>query len=79
MEESLKEAWLKANQIRNQQPQGREKLLSWHVPKVKCISKGKSHFDCKVSVITLAYRSKGKRSTCFGENCTTWVTLMTAT
>ena len=63
MEGGLKEAWLKANQIRNQQPKDKEKLLSWHAPEVECISKGKSHkpyeFGCKVSVITTAHRSKG--------------------
>ena len=63
MEGFLKEAWLKANQIRNQQPKDKEKLLSWHAPEVECISKGKSHkpyeFGCKVSVITTANRSKG--------------------
>lgn len=59
----FKEACLKANQIRNQQPKDKEKLLSWHAPEVECISKGKSHkpyeFGCKVSVITIANRSKG--------------------
>lgn len=59
----LKEVWLKANQIRNQQPKDKGKLLSWHAPEVECISKGKSHkpyeFGCKVSVITTANRSRG--------------------
>lgn len=63
MEGSLKEVWLKANQIRNQRPKVREKLLSWHAPEVECILKGKSHkayeFGCKVSVITTSHRSKG--------------------
>ncbi len=35
MEGGLKEAWLKANQIRNQQPKDKEKLLSWHAPEVR--------------------------------------------
>ena len=56
MEVVLKEAWLKANQIRNQQPKDKEKLLSWHAPEVECISKGKSHkpyeFGCNTNYLS---------------------------
>ena len=60
IEGSLKKAWRKAYKIKTQKPRDKEKLLSWHAPEVKCISKDKNHktyeFSCKLSVISTANR-----------------------
>jgi IS5 family transposase len=46
----------KANRIYSQKKKDCEKIYSWHVPEVECISKGKAHkpyeFGCKVSITT---------------------------
>ena len=56
MDDDLVVILAKANRLRNQQPQDKNKLYSWHEPEVKCISKGKAHkryeFGQKVAVAT---------------------------